>query len=101
MLMNGDCERILIKVERRCPPDLIKYETLDELKYVNEPTISSKTDNFGIEGGDLKLICTFYGVIEGGFSIDWKLPNDVIREVIYSFDNNNNQIKKSIFFNRE
>lgn len=54
---------------------------------MNEVTISSKTDNFAIEGGDLELNCTFYGIVDDGFNFTWQLPNDIIKKVHILFRN--------------
>lgn len=69
------------KEYRNCPPNLIDYATFNEFKYVSEAAILSKTDNFGIEGGDLELNCSFYGIVDGGFNITWHLPNDDMQKV--------------------
>lgn len=78
--------------QRSCPPSLANYETFDEFKYVNEVTISSKTDNFAIGGEDLELNCTFYGIVDDAYNFTWQLPNDIIKKVNHLFLIGNNRI---------
>lgn len=47
-------------------------------KFVNKPIISSKTDGYAIEGGDLELDCTVEAQLGANFEIKWVLPNNNI-----------------------
>lgn len=45
-------------------------------KFVNKPIISSKTDGYAIEGGNLELDCTVEAQLGANFEIKWVLPNN-------------------------
>lgn len=42
-------------------------------------TIISKTDNFAVEGGDIELICKYYG--KQAWDSTWFLPNNKTAKV--------------------
>ena len=46
------------------------------MKYVNRPLITSKTDNFGIEGDQLELNCTVEADWDAKLELKWELPNN-------------------------
>lgn len=69
------------KENRICPPHLVDYETIDEQKFVDEPWIESRTDNFGIEGSELELKCSFVGISNDAFDFEWQFPIEDTQKV--------------------
>lgn len=55
---------------------MLKSATLD--RYVQVPSIVSKTDNYGLEGGQLELTCSVSGHSEQKLEIKWELPKSNI-----------------------
>lgn len=51
-------------------------------KYVNKPLIISKTDDYGVERGQLELNCTVEADWSAKLEFKWELPNkDIANEV--------------------
>lgn len=49
-----------------------------ENKSISTPIITSKTENYGIEGNQLEMNCTIEAELGANFHINWILPNDNI-----------------------
>lgn len=58
---------------------------MEHLVGTSGPVIKSKTYNFGIEGGDLELNCSFDALVSK--KITWHLPNEKEMVKIISIEN--------------
>lgn len=45
-------------------------------KFIQKPTIVSKTESYGIEGGELELTCTVEAEFGVKLIMDWATPNN-------------------------
>lgn len=52
------------------------------MKHVNKPLITSKTDNFGVEGEQLEFNCTVEADWAAKLEFKWELPKDGIAEQV-------------------
>lgn len=51
-------------------------------KYVNKPLITSKTDDYGVEHGQIELNCTVEADWSAKLEFRWELPNrDIASQV--------------------
>lgn len=52
------------------------------MKHVNKPLITSKTDNFGVEGEQLEFNCSVEADWAAKLEFKWELPKDGIAEQV-------------------
>lgn len=52
-------------------------------KFIQKPTIVSKTESYGNEGGQLELTCTVEAELGVQLIMDWVTPNDNIAKTVW------------------